>query len=175
MAFSVTLSINHVLYLCLILGSFDHSRCYVAQLKTNQPGMYGKNGLFSQRPVRMDMKPRFPLETMMHKKFDRLVSKKKLLMINEDDDKSEKLETSVTEVDATDPEAKIENVGADGKLLKNFFIMTPLILKFTIVLLVKFLTDVVVFPLLFLYRISRMTKNKLSVMLDKSGKRVKNR
>lgn len=38
----------------------------------------------------------------------------------------------------------------------------PLLAKFGIVLMVKFLTDLVVFPLLFLYRICRLMKRKIS-------------
>mmetsp|Transcript_26516 Transcript_26516/g.37376 ORF Transcript_26516/g.37376 Transcript_26516/m.37376 type:complete len:170 (-) Transcript_26516:298-807(-) len=40
-------------------------------------------------------------------------------------------------------------------------IAVPLFCKFIIVLVIKFLTDLVVYPLLLLYRLARMTKNKL--------------
>ena len=60
----------------------------------------------------------------------------------------------------------VENPGADGSLLKNAFLMVPLIFKFIIVLVVKILTDVVVFPLLFLIRALRLLKNKFVSMLS---------
>jgi hypothetical protein len=37
----------------------------------------------------------------------------------------------------------------------------PLFCKFCIVLLVKFLTDLVVYPLLWLYRLAHLTKNRI--------------
>lgn len=37
----------------------------------------------------------------------------------------------------------------------------PLFCKFVIVLLIKFLTDLVVFPLLWLYRLARLTKRRI--------------
>uniref|UniRef100_A0A7S2S4P8 Uncharacterized protein n=1 Tax=Eucampia antarctica TaxID=49252 RepID=A0A7S2S4P8_9STRA len=43
----------------------------------------------------------------------------------------------------------------------------PLIAKFIIVLLVKFLNDLVVFPLLFLYRAVRLAKNKALKLIGK--------
>ena len=48
----------------------------------------------------------------------------------------------------------------------------PLLAKFGIVLLVKFLTDLVVFPLLFLYRMCRLVKIKLMGVFrkDEEGK-----
>lgn len=48
----------------------------------------------------------------------------------------------------------------------------PLLAKFGIVLLVKFLTDLVVFPLLFLYRICRLAKNKMFGIFRKGGDKV---
>jgi len=56
--------------------------------------------------------------------------------------------------------------GADGNLLKNAFLMVPLVLKFVIVLVVKILTDAVVFPLLFLYRAVQLLKRKLVSLIS---------
>jgi len=44
----------------------------------------------------------------------------------------------------------------------------PLIFKFGIVLVVKVLTDLVVFPLLWLYRVCRLIKNKVMGLLPAS-------
>lgn len=53
-----------------------------------------------------------------------------------------------------------------GGGLKNALIMgPPLILKFLVVLIVKFLTDVIVFPLLYLYRFIRLIKHKILLLL----------
>jgi len=45
----------------------------------------------------------------------------------------------------------------------------PLITKFAIVLLVKFLTDVVVFPFLIFYRFVKMSKNKVVALFTSSS------
>lgn len=44
----------------------------------------------------------------------------------------------------------------DGSLTRTFLLAVPLFFKFVIVLIIKFLTDLVVFPLLFLYRFLRL-------------------
>jgi len=50
--------------------------------------------------------------------------------------------------------------------MKNALLMgPPLLCKFVVVLVVKFLTDAVVFPLLFLYRFLRLAKNKFFKLL----------
>mmetsp|Transcript_7666 Transcript_7666/g.11001 ORF Transcript_7666/g.11001 Transcript_7666/m.11001 type:complete len:162 (+) Transcript_7666:81-566(+) len=46
----------------------------------------------------------------------------------------------------------------------------PLVCKFVIVLLIKFMTDLVVYPLLLLYRLARMTKNKFLRLIGKDDK-----
>mmetsp|Transcript_10556 Transcript_10556/g.13783 ORF Transcript_10556/g.13783 Transcript_10556/m.13783 type:complete len:93 (-) Transcript_10556:226-504(-) len=46
----------------------------------------------------------------------------------------------------------------------------PLLCKFVIVLLIKFMTDLVVYPLLLLYRLARMTKNKFLRLIGKEDK-----
>ena len=43
----------------------------------------------------------------------------------------------------------------------SLILLPTLLFKFTIVLLVKFATDIVVFPLLWLYRLARLGKRKL--------------
>jgi hypothetical protein len=52
---------------------------------------------------------------------------------------------------------------ADGRssLSRTLVLAVPLMLKFTLVLMIKFLTDLVVFPLLLTYRAARLTKRRL--------------
>lgn len=54
-----------------------------------------------------------------------------------------------------------DEVEAKGGILKILFISVPLFCKFCIVLVVKFLTDLVVYPLLWLYRLAHLTKNRV--------------
>ena len=48
-----------------------------------------------------------------------------------------------------------------GGVVKTVLLAVPLFCKFVIVLVIKFLTDLVVFPLLFLYRLARLAKRKV--------------
>jgi hypothetical protein len=48
-----------------------------------------------------------------------------------------------------------------SRLWRTVVLAVPLMLKFAIVLLIKFLTDLVVFPLLFTYRGARLAKRRL--------------
>lgn len=55
--------------------------------------------------------------------------------------------------------------------LRNALIMgPPLFLKFCVVLIVKFLTDVIIFPLLFLYRILRLMKVRIFLLFRRGEK-----
>ena len=61
-----------------------------------------------------------------------------------------------------------ETRAADGNLLKNVFLMVPLLAKFVVVLVVKFITDIIVFPLLILYRLVQKMKNSIwSILTNK--------
>jgi hypothetical protein len=81
------------------------------------------------------------------------------------DEKNEEKHVETTESD--DVEVSNEVKGGKEKqkersgLLTALIIGPPLVAKFGIVLLVKFLTDLVVFPLLFLYRMCKILKNKV--------------
>lgn len=70
-----------------------------------------------------------------------------------------------TVTDAEDSEAKGTEVAKKEKersgLVTALILGPPLLAKFMVVLIVKFLTDIVVFPLLFLYRICKSAKNKV--------------
>lgn len=74
-----------------------------------------------------------------------------------------------TPIEITDVSAgKSDQVGEESKkekgrsgFLTALIVGPPLIAKFAVVLLVKFLTDVIVFPLLFLYRMCKNVKNRI--------------
>lgn len=70
-----------------------------------------------------------------------------------------------TVTDAEDSEDKGIEVTKKEKersgLITALILGPPLLAKFMVVLIVKFLTDIVVFPLLFLYRICKSAKNKV--------------
>eukprot|EP00565_Helicotheca_tamesis_P006834 CAMPEP_0185726820 /NCGR_PEP_ID=MMETSP1171-20130828/2680_1 /TAXON_ID=374046 /ORGANISM="Helicotheca tamensis, Strain CCMP826" /LENGTH=92 /DNA_ID=CAMNT_0028395241 /DNA_START=429 /DNA_END=707 /DNA_ORIENTATION=- len=78
------------------------------------------------------------------------------LFMTEDDEaeKSDEIEES--------EEQKKERSG----FLTALLLAPPLFAKFVIVLLVKFLTDVIVYPFLFLYRAVRRAKNKTKAVLE---------
>ena len=61
---------------------------------------------------------------------------------------------------ATDVKSSKAEPASTG-LIHTLFLAVPLMLKFVVVLVIKFLTDLVVFPLLFAYRLARLTKRKI--------------
>lgn len=69
-------------------------------------------------------------------------------------------ETESTSVDVTEED---DEDGPDEKrsLTKTILLTVPLFCKFVVVLLIKFVTDLVVFPLLFLYRLAGVVKRKV--------------
>mmetsp|Transcript_41244 Transcript_41244/g.50178 ORF Transcript_41244/g.50178 Transcript_41244/m.50178 type:complete len:175 (-) Transcript_41244:77-601(-) len=87
-------------------------------------------------------------------------SSKMILMMtsatDEDDGSSQKTTESTTPL-----KNKKEQVVKKNEGRKNALLILPLFFKFMIVLMVKFLTDVVVYPFLFLYRFLRVLKNKM--------------
>jgi len=60
-------------------------------------------------------------------------------------------------------------VDSKGTVMKTILLAVPLFCKFVIVLVVKFLTDLVVFPLLFLYRLARLGKRRILRMFRGGG------
>jgi hypothetical protein len=54
-------------------------------------------------------------------------------------------------------------------LWKTVVLAVPLFCKFVIVLVIKFLTDLVVFPLLLLYRLARLTKRRILNFFQSKG------
>ena len=82
-------------------------------------------------------------------------------------------DTTATTNGAPDEDNEDDEEESRG-LLKILFISVPLFCKFCIVLMVKFLTDLVVYPLLILYRLARLTKQRffklLGINKDKTSK-----
>jgi len=98
-------------------------------------------------------------------------------MTTDDNEKIEQKE-EVTEIDKaiedvngdTTTSSQIEDTkiinGSNTKAIDNdnkipLILLPTLLFKFTIVMLIKFATDIVVFPLLWSYRLIRMCKRKL--------------
>jgi hypothetical protein len=61
----------------------------------------------------------------------------------------------------------LEKDKASGSLMRTLLLAVPLFCKFVIVLMIKFLTDLVVYPLLFLYRLARLTKRRILALFKK--------
>ena len=96
-------------------------------------------------------------------------------MTNDDNEKTE--EKEITSIDKAiedvngDTTSKIEDTkiivnGSNTKAIDNdnkipLILLPTLLFKFTIVLIVKFATDIVVFPLLWSYRLIRLCKRRL--------------
>jgi hypothetical protein len=60
-----------------------------------------------------------------------------------------------------------ENAAEEKRGVAKTILLVPLFCKFAVVLLIKFITDLVVFPLLFLYRLAGQVKRKLLKMIGK--------
>jgi hypothetical protein len=59
---------------------------------------------------------------------------------------------------------------SSGVWWKTAALALPLFCKFVIVLVIKFLTDLVVYPLLLLYRLARLTKRRILGLFSSKGK-----
>jgi len=57
----------------------------------------------------------------------------------------------------------------DGGALRMIFLAVPLFCKFVLVLLIKFMTDLVVIPMLFLYRQGQKAKRRLRKMFSRNS------
>lgn len=71
--------------------------------------------------------------------------------------------------DSKEENNEMEKLGFTRAVL----LAVPLFCKFIIVLLIKFLTDLVVFPLLILYRLARLTKRRVLAIFGKGDKNAK--
>jgi len=72
---------------------------------------------------------------------------------------------------SSDNNSNNEDDTTGGGLTRTMLLAIPLFCKFVIVLIIKFLTDAVVFPLLFLYRFARITKRKIRALFTSSSKK----
>ena len=80
----------------------------------------------------------------------------------------EEIETKEAEV----VKEKNEESGEEKRgITKTVLLTVPLFCKFVIVLVIKFLTDLVVFPLLFLYRLAGLAKRRILKLVGKGPKK----
>ena len=70
--------------------------------------------------------------------------------------------------DTPDSWDKKESGEVDKGSKSRILLAVPLFCKFLIVLVIKLLTDLVVFPLLLLYRLGRRTKRRILKLFEKS-------
>ena len=79
--------------------------------------------------------------------------------------KDQEEETNTTDVQST---SKSEDDDEEKRGVTRTILLTvPLFCKFVIVLLIKFVTDLIVFPLLFLYRLAGIGKRKFFKLIGK--------
>uniref|UniRef100_A0A7S4NFP5 Uncharacterized protein n=1 Tax=Odontella aurita TaxID=265563 RepID=A0A7S4NFP5_9STRA len=87
----------------------------------------------------------------------------------------ENTDETTQEEAATEESAAVEASSSEGNdkessgFITALLLAPPLFVKFVIVLCVKLITDIVVFPLLFLYRMARLAKNKVLGVFNKGG------
>lgn len=87
---------------------------------------------------------------------------------NDESKDPEGTETKETdEVAASDADASLDGENENRNVATTVLLTVPLFCKFVAVLLIKFVTDLIVFPLLFLYRMAGITKRKVLKMLGK--------
>eukprot|EP00533_Pseudo-nitzschia_delicatissima_P003070 CAMPEP_0116083750 /NCGR_PEP_ID=MMETSP0327-20121206/3442_1 /TAXON_ID=44447 /ORGANISM="Pseudo-nitzschia delicatissima, Strain B596" /LENGTH=95 /DNA_ID=CAMNT_0003574663 /DNA_START=276 /DNA_END=563 /DNA_ORIENTATION=- len=75
-----------------------------------------------------------------------------------------------TDDSSSEKEAIIEKEDGDeasNTQKPNVILVLPLFCKFIVVLMIKFLTDLVVYPSLLLFRLARRTKRKIVATFDK--------
>lgn len=90
------------------------------------------------------------------------------LFMTEDPLDPEEIETKEAEV----VKEKNEESGEEKRgITKTVLLTVPLFCKFVIVLVIKFLTDLVVFPLLFLYRLAGLAKRRILKLVGKGPKK----
>ena len=88
---------------------------------------------------------------------DRAIKTTSLSMTDDAKDQEETEPQSIDSVDEEEDDAEVEN----KSFAKSMLLTVPLFLKFAAVLMIKFVTDLIVFPLLFLYRLAGVGKRKL--------------
>lgn len=88
-------------------------------------------------------------------------------MIEIPDNVSEDNEEKIGSQDKT----KTNSDEPSGSIARTLLLAVPLFCKFIIVLLIKFLTDAVVYPILFLARLVRLTKNRFLKLIGKPNRK----
>lgn len=86
------------------------------------------------------------------------------------DDKSEadgEKSEDKSEVEESNNEEVVDESGKPTR--KGVLLAVPLFCKFVIVICLKIATDLIVFPLLILYRLARLTKRKFLSLIGKGG------
>jgi len=88
-----------------------------------------------------------------------------------DNEASTEVPSTEITTSSNDDKETPENINKKERsgFLTALIVGPPLIIKFAIVLLVKFLTDVVVFPILILYRFVKLCKIKVAAFFASSG------
>jgi hypothetical protein len=81
--------------------------------------------------------------------------------------------SSSSSTDASASALDPDDSDGSGGLARTLLLAVPLFCKFVIVLIIKFLTDLVVFPLLFLYRVARLTKRRILKMFKSKDDQFK--
>jgi hypothetical protein len=70
---------------------------------------------------------------------------------------------------SSSPSSRDPSTNTKGTLVRTLALALPLLIKFVIVLLIKFATDLVVIPMLLLYRLARRTKRRALAMIGKGS------
>jgi hypothetical protein len=82
-------------------------------------------------------------------------------------DDSSKEQEDATAEEASETENELDNSTEEKRGLAKTLLLVPLFCKFVVVLAIKFITDLIVFPLLFLYRLAGQAKRKFLKMIGK--------
>ena len=86
----------------------------------------------------------------------RAVKRRGLFMTTEGQEEAESVEVAVGDDDDGD-----DGVDEKRSITKTVLLTVPLFCKFVIVLLIKFVTDLILYPLIFLYRLVRAAKRSV--------------
>jgi hypothetical protein len=86
------------------------------------------------------------------------------MFMSEDANEPEEPEIQTTNDSKTEESDEVEE-----KRTRTLLLTVPLFCKFVVVLLLKFATDLVVYPLLFLYRVAGVVKRKFKSLIGKGG------
>jgi hypothetical protein len=87
-------------------------------------------------------------------------------MTDGDSKEPDDTETQKDSVEACKDEKKIQT---EEKRTRTVLLTIPLLIKFVGILLIKVVTDLIVFPLLFLYRLAGIVKRRFLNAIGKGG------